>query len=266
MHNSFENLQRKCKSYTLKQRLKVVIPSLVVLVIVILSGYVFMQKEEHKVVKLSLPIKKQTVEKLKTDTNITNTTVFALKPKGSDKKKNITVKESQKILKDVTYFMKVDDSYVASEETAAPTKKKKIFKKQKKKIEPKKVIEKKDEITKKDDIKKVDEKKVLNMSVKNISSVEDMESMYKKEKKYALALKIGQKYYEQHKYSKSLFWSKEANLLNHKAEGAWILYAKSEYAKGNKKRAIKILNLYRGNTNSQEADSLVMKWMESSKK
>ena len=78
-------------------------------------------------------------------------------------------------------------------------------------------------------------------------------------------MKSEYKYYEKHKYSKSLFWSKEANLLDHKAEGAWILYAKSEYAKGNKKRAIKILNLYRGNTKSSEADSLVMKWMEKDK-
>jgi predicted small secreted protein len=229
---------------------------------------------------MSLPIKDKIEKEVKP---IVNPHVVASDfKKDVEQNKTLIIREPKKVVKDVTYFMQVDDSYIPLEEKVVSARKKHYLKKQKKlsKVEKLPKAEKQpvlqpsnnplyeDISTHKKSTKEryEEKKKILNMSVKSMVSVEDMEKMYKKEKKYALALKIGQKYYDQHKYSKALFWSKEANLLDHKAEGAWILYAKSEYAKGNKKRAIKILNLYRGNTNSPEADSLVMKWMERSKK
>ena len=255
MHNSYESLEKKCKKYFFKQKMKIVSPLIALFIIVISIGFM-LTKQEDKTTVIPTPIpaeKPVIVKKTKVKDEV--------KPIVEEKEivKGLMIKQQKKTVKDVAYSMKIDNSYVDLSKIKTPTKKikpknktkkttKKVLKKEVKQPKPQKTLER--------------EPKVIKMSVKSLSTTEDMEAIYKKEKKYSLALKIGQKYYEQHKYSKSLFWSKEANLLDHKAEGAWILYAKSEYAKGHKKRAIKILNLYRGNTKSQEADSLVMEWME----
>ena len=77
-----------------------------------------------------------------------------------------------------------------------------------------------------------------------------------------LALKIAQRYYNEKKYSKALLWTKKANILDRRAEGAWILYAKSEYKKGNQDRAIEILRLYLANASSKDGESLLIAWTQ----
>ena len=89
-----------------------------------------------------------------------------------------------------------------------------------------------------------------------------MIKVYKENPKYHLALKISQKYYNSKKYAKATYWAKKANLLNHKDDKAWILFAKSEYASGHSKKAIKILNMYLAHANSSDGEALLLSWTQ----
>ncbi len=106
------------------------------------------------------------------------------------------------------------------------------------------------------------DEQALKMSTKKLASVEDLIAQQEKEPRYELALKIAEFYYDDAKYSQASLWSKKANMLDKEAEGAWIVYAKSEYARGNRERAIDILSLYLANKNSKEAEMLLMTWRQ----
>jgi len=228
MHNSFENLQKRCKRYKLKKRVIIITPIIAIVAMVVLYSSI---DEKPKVVKKEIHKIKKVVTK------------------------PVSVK------KDVEYSLKVDTTYVPKnkavtiyEDYVEPVKKPKPVKKVRSK-EPKNknitdyYVDKRYE-------------KPLSISVTKLNSIEQMITLYNKEKNYDLALKIAQNYYNSQKYTKALTWAKKANILDRKDDGAWILYAKSEYAKGNHKRAIKILNLYLTNANSNKASMLLSTWKE----
>ena len=233
MHNSFENLQKRCKKYQLKKRVIVVIP---IIVIVAIVSVLLSIDEKDKVTKK---------ETLKT-------------------KKIITTPISTK--KDVEYSLKVDTTYVPKEKTVsykdyvAPVKKVESIKKPK----PIKKVRYKEPKNKNIEEYYVDKRyeKPLSISVTKLQSIDQMITLDNKERNYSLALKIAKHYYASQEYSKALRWAKKANVLDRKDDGAWILYAKSEYAKGNHKRAIKILNLYLTNADSDKASALLSFWKE----
>ncbi|MEA2099022.1 MAG: hypothetical protein U9P72_02730 [Campylobacterota bacterium] len=234
MHNSFENLQKRCKRYRLKKRVIVVLPIIITMAIV--GAYLSLEKPPKPTV-----VKKEIVKVKKVVTPPTTVT------------------------KDVAYSLKVDTTYVPKPKTVityaeyvAPAKKVAPVKK----AEPIKKIRAKEPVNTEVQEYYVDKKdsKPLSISVTKLQSVEQMVTLYNKEKKYSLALKIAKSYYNSKEYSKALRWAKKANVLDRKDDGAWILYAKSEYAKGNHKRAVKILNLYLTNANSSKAQSLLSTW------
>lgn len=247
MYNNFETLEKKCKSYYFKQNLKIVTP-LVLFVVVFVAGFgMFLQKNE-KDIKQQVIVQKQevkvvTVKKKEKKDDIVKQKIV----KKENKKEKVLKVVKQKVLevkpiyKDVSYSIEVDESYVP----------------QVKRVEHKKVI------------KKVEKPKVekpkfkpLKMSVKKVTDIEEMIGLYNKEKNYNLAIKISKAYFKKKKYTKSMLWAKKANILNRKDEKAWILYAKSEYARGNSKRAIEILKLYLANTSSSNARTLLLNWSE----
>ncbi len=240
MHNSFENLQKRCKQYKLKKRAIVVIP----LVIVSLGVTTFLTLDEK-------PKKvKQTI--IKKETKVIKKEV----PK--------PIREPKKDLK---YSLKVDTTYVPKEnikityeDYVEPVKK---VKKVKKEESVKKTRAKEPKNQNIEELY-VDKRKSepLSISVTKLQSIDQMVNLYNKEKNYTLALKIAKNYYDSEQYSKALSWAKKANILDRKDDGAWIIYAKSEYAKGNHKRAIKILSLYLTNADSDEAKALLTKWKE----
>ncbi len=223
MYDNFENLQKKCKRYYFKQRIKFATPFLVAIPLII-GSYLFLEKSKPKVIQTS------------------QTQVIKAKEIVKVNIKKIKEKVKETTIEDIPYALQIDRKYLQKKEIIY---KKKVTPKEKPKVYIKR-----------------EEPKALAITVKKISSVSEMKKYYKKEKKYSLALKIAQTYYDEKDYSQSLLWAKKANLLNRDADGAWILYAKSEYAVGNKERAIKILNLYITNADSNEAKALLITWRQ----
>jgi len=229
MHDNFENLQKRCKRYQLKQRVKFLVPAISLVLIIGIS--------------LSLSEKSSPIEK------IPNKPIKITKIKEIKKVKIIKETEIKKqIIEDIPYALQIDKKYLTKRQThyvAKPVYKEEVVPKKQQRVYIKR-----------------DEPKALAITVKKLNSVKDMIAYYNKENKYSLALKIAQTYYDAKNYSESLLWSKKANLLNRDADGAWVLYAKSEYAVGNHERAIKILNLYISNADSPEAKALLLNWTQ----
>ena len=251
MHNNFETLEKKCRLYYLKQKLKIIIPMFFISIIILVSS-MFFNKEEKQII-----VKKESVKIIEHK----NPKIKTIKEKETiDKNINIpkirkikVIKKTKRIIKDVKYTIQLNNDIISNKKIFH-TKYKKNNKKKEKIIEPL-------QITK---TTKISKKTTNNFSIstKKLESTKDMITLYNKENDYDLALKIAQRYYDSKKYSTALLWTKKANILNRKADGAWLLYAKSEYAKGNYKRAIEILNLYLANANSKEGESLLITWTQ----
>lgn len=104
----------------------------------------------------------------------------------------------------------------------------------------------------------------LVMSTKKVSGAPELMALHEREPRYETALRIAQFYFDQQEYLLASSWAKRANILDKESEGAWILYAKSEYARGNHERAKEILQLYLSNKSSSEAQTLLMTWSQGS--
>lgn len=102
------------------------------------------------------------------------------------------------------------------------------------------------------------------MSTKKVSGAQELIALHEREPRYETALKIALHYFEQQEYLLASSWAKRANILDKESEGAWIIYAKSEYARGNQERAKEILQLYLSNKSSNEAQTLLMTWSQGS--
>jgi len=55
-------------------------------------------------------------------------------------------------------------------------------------------------------------------------------------------------------------WAKKANQINREGEEAWLLYAKSYYAQGQKSEAMGVLELYMNYKDSKNATQLYNTW------
>ncbi|MEA3522027.1 MAG: hypothetical protein U9R50_03555 [Campylobacterota bacterium] len=151
------------------------------------------------------------------------------------------VSKTEPLRKDIQYDVVVDESYLNTYTKKSPV----VIKKEKKVL-----------------VQKPTKKKTVLVSTKKIRTAKEMLKQYEREPNYDLALKISQYYFENQKYSKASLWAKKANILDKSSDKAWIMYAKSEYARGNKDRAKDILNLYLGNKNSKDAELLLMTWKQ----
>lgn len=101
----------------------------------------------------------------------------------------------------------------------------------------------------------------LNVSSKN-TDINSLIKQYDNFPQYKNALEIANFFYLEKQYAKASTWAKKANKLNREEAKAWILYAKSEYAQGNKKLAISSLKLFLQYKNSQEANLVLNEWQK----
>ncbi len=245
MHDSFESLLKRCKSYRRKKMLKKL--SIILSFLILLSALVFWLYEfsallsptqSVQIVKIKEPIAKQREPKIRVPIELIQEEV---------KKKPIR--------KDVSYDLDVDEGYLFEHVKREPSKaEKKVLKTPQKRV----IIP-----TKKKTIQTPKQKhsdKNFSISTKKLIGVENLYTQYKKNPHYDLALKISQAYYDDKKFSKSSLWAKKANMLDKESDAAWIMYAKSEYARGNQDQAKEILQLYLGNKNSKDAEMLLMTW------
>jgi len=261
MHDSFESLLKRCKAYRRKKMLKRV--SIVLSILIFLFAALFWLYEFSDILSSNEPMQirklKEPREKIvEQKPTITKEVIIQKVAPVEVIKEEVLIekKVSEKpIRKDVSYNLDVDESYlfehVKKELKGEP---KKVLKTPAKKIII--PIKKKTLQTP----KQKPSKKNLSISTKKLIGVEDLYKQYKKNPHYDLALKISQAYYDEKKFSKASLWAKKANMLDKESDSAWIMYAKSEYARGNQDQAKEILQLYLGNKNSKDAEMLLMTW------
>ena len=242
MYDNFENLQKKCKRYYLKKRAKKLLA--IISIPLAVTIYLLLADNTQKEQKQSQVIQNVVKETKK----IEKTSVTLKKPEKKILTKTDTLKK-KRVIKDVPYALLIDSKYSFHKEKKVS---KKTYKKEPKEIQSVYI--------------KKEENKPVEISIKKLDSINEMIAYYEKDKKYSLAIKIAQYYYDSKQYSKSLLWAKKANLLNRDDDKAWILYAKSEYAQNNHKRAIKILKLYLTNSISNEAQSQLIIWTQGKQK
>ncbi|MEA2111482.1 MAG: hypothetical protein U9P71_05485 [Campylobacterota bacterium] len=254
MHNSFETLQKKCKRYHFKKVSKKTILPLFTIMILALGSYLLLQPQDQVTIK---PQQTSPTVKMNTEKNLVQPTVPAKEIEPVIVAQPIT--NTPKV-KDVAYNLHVDDSYVPKHKVANVKQKKSPKPKTKAKKEiAKEVTKEKKQVVINDPVPQATP---LSMSTKKIKSTDELISLFQNEQKYALALQISQEFYDLKQYSRASLWAKKANVLDREADGAWIMYAKSEYAKGQKKRAIEILKLYLANANSTEGEALILSWTQ----
>ncbi|WP_201352413.1 hypothetical protein [Hydrogenimonas urashimensis] len=104
------------------------------------------------------------------------------------------------------------------------------------------------------------------LQVREVQDLDALIRQHEKFPKYATALKIATIYYAGNDFENAALWARKANLIDRDDEEAWILYAKSEYALGNRARAIRILRLYLDYRDSIKAKSLLLSWRKEEKR
>ncbi len=83
---------------------------------------------------------------------------------------------------------------------------------------------------------------------------------YEKSPKYETALNIARNLYTKNNFAEAAVWAKKANQINREGEEAWLLYAKSYYAQGQKSEAMGVLELYMNYKDSKAATQLYNTW------
>lgn len=257
MYNSFQTLQSKCRVYYVKKTLKTALYTLVFFGAIIAAYYMYdIMIQNKKVAEQEQKVAAQETQEL----NEKDKKLEAQKlqePKAQAVVEKITTKEVQKekiiTKKDVAYDLKLYTYELPKKVKESPKKEiTQVAQREEKKQSAQRF---------KRDAKKENVEKNFFITTKEMSSLESMLMAFENNRKYSLAFKIAKHYYEQEDFVNSLAWSKQANKLNLKDDQAWILYAKSEYAQGNKQRAIDSLKIYLKGANSKEA-FLLLNYLE----
>lgn len=266
MHDNFESLLKRCKAYQ-RKRLMIRLGGLSLIVLMLVGSLWLYQystvfdeaspsivKIEKKALPVTPPSKpdnqKPQVQAVAADKVV---------PK-QEQAQSTSIKETHAVTrKDVTYELSVDESYLAamSQKEVQKTPQVKIKPKPK---ELKKVKRLKAPVKQALHVSEKTSQQTLSVSTKKLISIDDLRRQYEKEPQYDLALKISQAYYDEKKFSKASTWAKKANMIDRERDEAWMMYAKSEYARGNKARAKDILSLYLANKPSKDIEMLLMTW------
>jgi tetratricopeptide (TPR) repeat protein len=102
--------------------------------------------------------------------------------------------------------------------------------------------------------------KVYFSAVNEDKSLDEWVQKYNKKKSYAVAIYISKQYYAEKDFKHAGIWAKRANQLDRNKEEAWLLYAKSVYALGDKEKAKKILNVFLRYKDSAKTELLLSEW------
>ncbi len=268
MHDSFESLLSRCRRYHRQRMLKrfgvglLSLGGIAAIAVAVLGPG--MQSSEPKMAIAAQPLKAavqeptvKTVAETNAAENGRNNTLPSANPVSGDSAEAVPALPEKR--RDVAYRVAVDEGYLLDYTASKQT-----MQQQAKPIQPVKVREQNSEqkTATQIPVSEPSAQQTLKMSTKKLLSIDDLIAQQEKEPRYELALKIASHYYDDAKYTQASLWSKKANMLDKEADGAWIVYAKAEYARGNKDRAIDILSLYLANKNSKEAEMLLMTWRQ----
>ncbi len=245
MHDNFESLKARCRRYHNRRRTAIALKSVsaLALVVVVIWAVLFsgiMDPQSTAVAHNDIP-----APKVEVATEQESVAVVSAPPKSP-----------QKPHQDVAYNVLVDENYLVaySKKTAETTPQKKATDVATKPVQK--------FTTKSLHVAHKPSQNEVQINTRKMDSIKAMQEQYDKEPNYELALKIAQMYYDKGNYTKASLWSKKANMMDKMSDKAWIMYAKSEYARGHQDRAKEILQLYLANKNSEDAEVLLMTWRE----
>ncbi len=103
----------------------------------------------------------------------------------------------------------------------------------------------------------VQHKKLLHIQTQK-SDIKTLQETFANHPNKNIALLIAQKFYELHKYPQALEWSIKANEFDKSDEKSWIIFAKSAYKMGDKRRALDALYAYLLHHPSPRAQALYL--------
>ncbi|UCN00783.1 hypothetical protein LCX93_02395 [Sulfurimonas sp. SWIR-19] len=109
-------------------------------------------------------------------------------------------------------------------------------------------------------IQKTAQQTALPMIKVQNADTQELQKRFAQTPNYAVALVIARNYYEEGNYKKAIVWAKKANQLNKSDAGSWIIYAKSLYALHQDAKAKQLLHIYLQYENSDAAQSLLKQW------
>ncbi|WP_434637653.1 CDC27 family protein [Sulfurimonas sp. NW7] len=109
-------------------------------------------------------------------------------------------------------------------------------------------------------IQKNAQKTVPPMIKVQSAGTQELQKRFAQTPNYAVALVIARNYYKEGNYKKAIVWAKKANQLNKSDAQSWIIYAKSLYALHQGAKARQLLHIYLQYENSDAAQSLLKQW------
>ena len=100
----------------------------------------------------------------------------------------------------------------------------------------------------------------VKLKVQKVENLDTLKARFERYPSYETALRIAKILYGRKKYAEAAAWARKANALNRDKEGAWILFAKAEYAMGEKEKAKRILRIFLDYKSSKTAQALLGEW------
>jgi len=125
-----------------------------------------------------------------------------------------------------------------------------------KQVVKKKVVIKKEIIVKEEKVFK----KKISLHVKEVKTEDVLLARFKSSGDFDSTMSLARFYFKEKKFVNSIFWSKKASKLSSSDDSSWLIYAKSKYAIGKKKEAIKALELYLQYFSSDDIMRLVQQY------
>ncbi|WP_458701614.1 tetratricopeptide repeat protein [Sulfurospirillum sp. 1307] len=102
--------------------------------------------------------------------------------------------------------------------------------------------------------------KKINLIVKEVGSKSALEERFKVANDFDSAIRLAKIYFDENNYDRAILWAKRASKIEPKEDLSWILFAKANYKKGNKKDAIKALEVYSEYFRSKNVQQLLNKY------
>jgi len=92
------------------------------------------------------------------------------------------------------------------------------------------------------------------------TNIQQLQKKFSQAPNYDIAMIIARSYYKERDFNHAIIWAKKANQLDESDAESWIIYARSLYALHQEEKARKLLHIYLQYENSEEVDKLLKKW------
>lgn len=100
----------------------------------------------------------------------------------------------------------------------------------------------------------------IRLKVEKVENLETLKARFERYPSYETALRVAEIFYRRKAYDQAAAWARKANALDRDDERAWILFAKAEYAMGEKEKAKRILRIFLDYKSSKAAQALLGEW------